>query len=295
MTPLRDGAAARASREARLAGRFDALHDARSRTTIAARLYAEAHGEEYPGQVAASGSCDWTLLSLLVARLRLRPRQVLVDAGCGTGGVGLWLARALDSDLIGVDLSPVAVREAVSRRAGFGLAPDRAAFRTASLEATGLPSVHAHGIVCVDALGFAADPAAALHELARILAPGARLALTRSTRSGTGNAWAHEAAAAGLTLEHIDERPDEPAMWNRLYGLWIDHAAELRHELGQEQAASMLAEAGRRRPTLPGRRAVLLTLRRPPAPPGAGAPTDTMTAQAPGADAGPESPKSNTQ
>ncbi|MFF3127961.1 class I SAM-dependent methyltransferase [Streptomyces sp. NPDC057908] len=295
MTPVLDGAAVRAFREARLADRFDALHDARSRSTIAARLYAEALGEEYPGQVAASGSCDWTLLSLLVARLRLRPRQVLVDAGCGTGGIGLWLARALDSDLIGVDLSPVAVREAATRRSGFGLAPDRAAFRTASLEATGLPSVYAHGMVCVDTLGFAADPAAALYELARVLAPGARLALTRATRSGVETTWADEAAAAGLTLEHIDERPDEPAMWNRLYELWIDHATELRHELGQEQAASMLAEAERRCPTLPGRRAVLLTLRRPPVPLDAGAPTDTMTAPAPGADAGLDMPERITQ
>lgn len=75
----------------------------------------------------------------------------------------------------------------------------------------------------------------------------------------------------------MDERPDEPAMWERLYRLWITHADELRHELGETQTRNMLSEAHRMLPTLPDRRAVLLTLRRPataPATPGA---ADTMT------------------
>ncbi|MGW1656186.1 hypothetical protein [Streptomyces atratus] len=84
-------------------------------------------------------------------------------------------------------------------------------------------------------------------------------------------------------------------MWDRLYRLWIDHADELRHELGQAQAANMLAEAERRRPTLPGRRAVLLTLHRPPAPPDTETPTDTMTTPAPGSEAGPDTPERVTQ
>ncbi|MFF0087503.1 hypothetical protein ACFYR1_48860 [Streptomyces canus] len=75
--------------------------------------------------------------------------------------------------------------------------------------------------------------------------------------------WEEQARAAGLVVEHVDERPTEPAMWARLYQLWIDRADELRHELGDDQAQNMLHEAHTRLPTLPGRRAVLLTLRRP--------------------------------
>jgi hypothetical protein len=70
----------------------------------------------------------------------------------------------------------------------------------------------------------------------------------------------------------VDERPAEPGMWERLYRLWIAHSDELRSELGEIQAQNMLREAHRVLPTLPGRRAVLLTLRRPvsgPAVPGA--------------------------
>jgi ubiquinone/menaquinone biosynthesis C-methylase UbiE len=253
---------------------YDAFHAARARTDLVSRLYAEAMGEDYPAEVAASSSCDWPLLGLMTARLRMRPGRLLVDAGCGTGGIGLWLARALGVRLAGFDLSPVAVTQATDRHAPrFGLPPGRAVFRVAELENTGLPDACAHGIVCVDALGAVADRAAALRELGRVLAPGGRLLMTRASRRGTAPAWREQAHAVGLTVEHVDERPAEPALWERLYRLWIAHADKLRCELGEDQAQNMLREAHQVLPTLPGRRAVLLTLRR-----GADAPVTPGTA-----------------
>ncbi|MFF5488783.1 hypothetical protein [Streptomyces virginiae] len=53
-------------------------------------------------------------------------------------------------------------------------------------------------------------------------------------------------------------------MWQRLYRLWIAHADQLRRELGVVPAEHMLREAQQKLPTLRGRRAVLLTLRRLP-------------------------------
>lgn len=256
---------------------YDAFHAARARTDLVARLYAAAMGEDYPVEVAASSSCDWSLLGLMTARLKMRPGQLLVDAGCGTGGIGLWLARALALRLEGFDLSPVAVAQAADRRPRFGLPAERAAFRVAELENTGLPDGCAHGIVCVDAFGGAADRDTALRELGHVLAPGGRLVMTRAARRGAAPAWTEQARAAGLTVEHVDERPAEPALWERLYQLWITHADELRSELGEDQAQNMLREAHQVLPKLPGRRAVVLTVRRTAnAPAGPGA-ADTMT------------------
>jgi SAM-dependent methyltransferase len=258
------------------ADQFDAFHAARARTTLVSRLYAAAMGEDYPEEVAASSSCDWPLLGLMTTRLRMRPGQLLVDAGCGTGGIGLWLARALSARLLGFDLSPVAVAQATGRSEHF-LPTGRAAFRVAGLEATGLPDGCAHGVICVDALSRATDRDQAVRELGRVLAPGARLVLTRALRRSAEPTWEEQARAAGLTVEHVDERPDEPGIWERLYRQWIDHADELRRDLGDVQAENMLQEAHRILPALPGRRAVLLTLRRPATSPAVPRAVDTMT------------------
>ncbi|MFD9394787.1 class I SAM-dependent methyltransferase [Streptomyces sp. NPDC060000] len=256
---------------------YDAFHTARARTDLVSHLYAEAMGEDYLVEVAASSSCDWPLLGLMTVRLRMPPGRLLVDAGCGTGGIGLWLARALAVRLAGFDLSPVAVAQATGRRANFlGADTGRAAFRVADLEDTGLPDSSAHGIVCVDALGRARDRDAALRELGRVLAPHGRLVLTRASRQGPDPAWEEQAHAAGLTVEHVDERPSEPATWDRLYRLWIAHAAKLRRELGEVPAQNMLREAHQVLPTLPGRRAVLLTLRRTVSVPAGAGGADTM-------------------
>ncbi|KDQ71139.1 class I SAM-dependent methyltransferase [Streptomyces sp. NTK 937] len=261
---------------------YDSFHAARARTGLVARLYAEAMGEDYPAEVGASSSCDWPLLGLLTARLRMEPGQLLVDAGCGAGGIGLWLARALAVRVHGFDLSPVAVGQATARRARFlGSGIDRAGFRVAELERTGLPDGYAHGIVCVDALGRATDRGAALAELGRTLAPGGRLVVTRALRRGADPAWHQQLTAAGMEQEHLDERPAEPAMWGRLYRLWIAHADELRRELGEAPAERMLAEAQQVLPTPAGRRAVLLTLRRAPDPPHRATVADRMPPPAP--------------
>jgi ubiquinone/menaquinone biosynthesis C-methylase UbiE len=255
-----------------VAAAFDGWHRARAGAPLISRLYAEAMGERYPHEIAANSSADWPLLGLLVARLQLVPGQLLVDAGCGTGGVGLWLARALSARLAGVDVSAAAVQHATARIPDF-VPPGRAEFQVAPLEATGLLDGCAHGLVCVDALSFASDRTQALREFGRVLAPGGRLALTRAVRrdAATPDFEAH-AHAAGLVLEHVDERPDEPATWERVFRLWQRHADALAHELGAEETQTMLTSAAHTLPRLPGRRAVLLTLRRPAHEPAA----DTM-------------------
>ncbi|MEU2462054.1 class I SAM-dependent methyltransferase [Streptomyces sp. NPDC012473] len=256
---------------------YDSFHTARARTDLVARMYAAAMGADYPAEIGASSSCDWPLLGLITSRLSMRPGQLLVDAGCGTGGIGLWLARALALRLDGFDLSPVAVTQATARRPHFlGNNTNRATFRVADLHDTSLPTSVAHGIVCIDALGRAADRDQAVAELARVLAPGGRLVMTRSLRRDATPTWAEQAAATGLNVEHVDERPGEPAMWERLYHLWLTHADKLRRELGDAPAQRMLAEAEQMLPALPGRRAVLLTLRRPASDPDQAVPVDRM-------------------
>lgn len=250
---------------------FDAWHTARAGADLLHRLYAEALGDNYPVEVAAFSSCDWTVLATAVAHLRMRPGQILADLGCGTGGAGLWLARALTVRLAGIDISPTALTLAARRRPQF-VETQRADFRVGTLTATGLPDQSVHGAVCIDALSFATDRDAALTEIHRILHPGGRAVLTRALPRGADPA--DQASRAGLILEHLTERPDEPDLWRRLYHLWTANETELRQTLGDEQAKGMLAEATRMQPRLATRRAVIMTVRRP-VPPGQPIPSPT--------------------
>ncbi|MFD7831222.1 class I SAM-dependent methyltransferase [Kitasatospora sp. NPDC059803] len=247
--------------ERRLGAAYDAYHLARSRTTLVHDLYAQAADTNHPDDAAPSSSLDLPLLHLMTQRLTLQSGQLLVDLGCGTGGTGLWLARATGARLIGVDISPVATRLATARSAAF--VPDGcAAFRVGTVRSTSLPAAHADALVCVDALGPAGDRGDALHEIHRILRPGARAVITRAISRTAGTRWRGQVESAGFDTEHVDERPHEPRFWCRLYHLWLAHADDLRRELGDDQADTMLAEASRMLPTLDGRRAVALTLRR---------------------------------
>ncbi|MCW8382388.1 class I SAM-dependent methyltransferase [Streptomyces justiciae] len=249
-------------REWEQAGHYDAFHTARAASPLVSELYARAMGDAYPAEVAPYSSCDWPLLGTLTSRLKLRPGQLLADIGCGTGGVGLWLARALNTRLVGIDVSAKAVRLALERRTDF-VGEERAHFAVGSLETTGLPDTCAHALICIDALSNAADRIAALTEFHRILAPGGRAVMTRTLPAGGRTEVRTQARAAGLTVEHIDTRPGEPELWHRVYQLWTMHEDRLRLELGHDQAANMLAEAHRMQPRLATRRALIVTLRRP--------------------------------
>jgi ubiquinone/menaquinone biosynthesis C-methylase UbiE len=248
---------------------FDRFHRARASTRITAELYAAAYGDAYPAEADASSSCTWDTLAATVAALRLPPGSLLADLGCGTGGVGLWLARALSARLVGIDISPVAVDLARTRTPAF-LPAHRAQFRTGTLTATGLPDAAADGVVCIDVLSFAeaetpGGRTAALAEIRRILRPGGRAVLTTGRRT-PASPWPHRAAAAGLLLEAETPRPGEPGNWARLYQCWTDRETDLRRELGDEATDAMLDEAARIGPTLTGRHAALVVLRRPPTP-----------------------------
>jgi ubiquinone/menaquinone biosynthesis C-methylase UbiE len=248
---------------------YDASHAAVHGSTLMRRLWSQAMGDQYPPEVQPFSSCTWWLLGQLVAALRLRPGGTLVDLGCGRGGPGLWLARALSARLIGVDFSPVALELAAQRAPGF-VAPDRAEFRRGTFESTGLPDATADAAVSVDALPFATDRVAALAEARRILVPGGRLAFTaRISPTATGD-WPAMAASVGLEVEDTIVDRDEGGHWRRLHESWLAHEAQLRDELGDAAAGNLIREATKfrqLRDELPP--AVLLVLRRCGADPAA--------------------------
>jgi SAM-dependent methyltransferase len=128
--------------------------------------------EEYARIAAAEDDHWWyrntrALVADLVGPWLPRARRIL-DAGCGPGGNGAWLAE--HGTVVGVDVSPDALAFVRSRRPA--VRPVRA-----SLEALPFPDQTFDVVVAITVLYTVADDDRALSELERVLAPGGAVLL----------------------------------------------------------------------------------------------------------------------
>ena len=130
----------------------------------------------------------------------------------------------------GVDFSPIAVAHAIRRAAGFGLA-GRARFVVGDLADTGLPEASADAAVSIDALHFAADPAAAAAEAHRILRRGRPLVLTNWQPKAPDDIrlpgrtrinWPPLLRNAGFTVIEMQAQPEWHDLWTRVYQVALD-------------------------------------------------------------------------
>src|SRR5262245_61277365 len=128
-----------------------------------------------PPRLLSTSLLGWDGVAEVVTALRLPPGGLLVDVACGRGGYGLEIAARTGALLVGVDFSAEALRQARELARQLGQVAD---FRVGDLAATGLGDGRADGVLCVDAIQFAAPPDAAYRELRRILVPGGRVVLT---------------------------------------------------------------------------------------------------------------------
>ena len=99
-----------------------------------------------------------------------------LDLGCSAGLYTRGLARTLgeEGEVVGIDISPSMLREAVRRARKTGARPS-----LARADAHELPFAAASfsGVVCGGTLNELGDPARALREASRVLEPGGRLAV----------------------------------------------------------------------------------------------------------------------
>lgn len=130
-----------------------------------------------------------------VERCALRPGQQVLDAACGSGNLTVPAART-GAAVTGVDLVASHLAAAAAWAAHEGLAP---ALDQGSVEA--LPYADGRFDVVLSMFGvmFAARPARAVAELARVTRPGGRVVLATWTRGGFfGRMFALHAAALPL-------------------------------------------------------------------------------------------------
>ena len=245
---------------------FDRAHDETAQSDLLWRVSNTAYGADCPTELQAWGMTTWWTLGRFIGALRLSPGQTLLDLACGRGGVGLWLARALRAQLVGVDWSDAGVRGASARAPKF-VPEGQARFVVGDLAATGLEPASVDGAVCADAVFFATDRVAVFAEMTRVLRPGARFVFTadeeRTDRPAAVPDWSPIVERGGLVVVAREEIPQWAEQLSAMYAAWLANIDELRAELGDASANDLVEEAELVGPTLEKRTGVLYVAEKP--------------------------------
>ena len=109
--------------------------------------------------------------SFLVSRIEARPEDTVLDVATGTGAVARELVRRYGCRVVGVDQSAEMLAIARAR------AEERVEFREARAEALPFADRSFDGLTFTYLLRYVDDPAATMHELARVVRPGGRVAM----------------------------------------------------------------------------------------------------------------------
>jgi SAM-dependent methyltransferase len=220
-----------------------------------------------PPGLQSNSLLPWPGIAEVAEALRLPRDGLLADVACGRGGYGIEVARRAGARLVGVDFSEVALEQARLSGARL-LAAGRSEFRAGTLVATGLPAAVADGLLCVDAVQFADPPLAALAEFRRVLAPGARLAVSCWEAAGPADERVparlravnlrRDLRTAGFADVRVQEKPRwreaERRMWQEALAVPADGDAALE---------SLQAEGRRSLDTFDSVRRVLATATAP--------------------------------
>lgn len=147
--------------------------------------------------------------SWMIEQLRLQPGDRLLELAAGTGDTGFLASELIapGGTLITSDGSQGMLDVARTRAQELGIGGGE--FRQLQLEWIDLPTADVDKVLCRWGIMLTVDPAAALHEVRRILRPGGRFALAVWDQAGE-NPWATIPTEALVELGHV-EPPDRDA------------------------------------------------------------------------------------
>jgi SAM-dependent methyltransferase len=143
-------------------------------------------------------------LAIALQMLEIEPGDSVLDVGCGPGNFTRAFARACGDGLaVGLDASRTMLDQAARERN-----PPNVRYLRGDAAALPFPDATFDAVCCFAALYFIAEPLRAIDEMARVLAPGGRLALLASVSRGPLPAGAVDAVVRPLSGTRIFGRDD---------------------------------------------------------------------------------------
>lgn len=168
----------------------------------------------------------------------------LVDLACGTGGPGSWIAHKVGATLIGIDISPEAIKNAQR------YSTKQITFIEGDISNTSFPDNNFDGATCIDGFIFTPDKPTAFREANRIIKKGSYLVFTSWDRETSPPLYPppirdHRPMLkdAGFEIVTYDVNTKDEDKRRELYLLNIESADALMEEMGEESANVILGEA----------------------------------------------------
>jgi ubiquinone/menaquinone biosynthesis C-methylase UbiE len=249
---------------------YDAVYSTLLSSPTLLRLWCEhACGVDFPEDFAHISFVTLDELTRIATELRVGAEDTFVDLACGMGGPALWLARHTGAQVVGVDLSAVAVQRATERAAALGFG-ERARFVQGTFAQTTLEAASTDAAVSEDALQYAPDKLAAFSEAARVLRPVGRFIFTAFELDAARVAglpvlgtdpvedYRVPLERAGFIVDKYEEIRGLPDPVTAAYQAVLEAKDQLVSEMGERAVTALLSEVALTLQLNPYRRRVLV-------------------------------------
>lgn len=212
-------------------------------------IYRKIYEDDYPEEADPDSSVTMTDLQNIVKHLNVKPGETFIDIGCGKAGPGMWIAREINANYVGVDISEIAIELATQRIIDFGL-KNKAKFLVVNIYSTNFPNNYFDGAISIDTITYIPDKMKAICEIARILRSDASFVFTTWETPVTVNDYRPLLRKAGFEVIIYNEIPNWEQKKRRIYEKIIESEDILIRDMGKDGSLPWITEAKKNLPNL---------------------------------------------
>ena len=222
-------------------------------------IYRTHFGDEYAEEINPCGFSTRSDLTHIKQSFHLEPGGRILDLACGEGGNGLVIARDLQAELDGMDLSETAIARANQRIAEFRMT-GRTRFVAGDARSLPFDDHIFDASMCVDSLYMIPDKQAVLGEVKRVTKPERPFVILtwEMHRPFAVSDYRPLLDQCGFDVVTYDEVPGWYERQRATYQGMLDNKAALIREMGAATASVWINAAKTELPKLDKMRRVFI-------------------------------------